>query len=228
MSPLVIELRAGEGGRDAEVFCTELVAALTAYVRQRKDQLSVLASQPGSRTQALEVEGPAAAYERLAGVHRVQRVPKNSTRRHTSTATIAVLAATRSATIDVPDSDLRLSFYRGSGPGGQHRNKTDTAVRLVHLPSGLVITAEDSRSQWSNITSAKRKLAEALEAEVGRKERSRTNNARRDQISTGERAAKQFTHNEQRGLVVCHETGATWRWSDFYRGRLERGEGRTN
>jgi peptide chain release factor 1 len=225
MSPLVIELRAGEGGRDAEVFCTELIAAITAYVRQRKDRLSVLVSPPGSRTQTLEVEGSVAAYEPLAGVHRVQRIPKNSTRRHTSTATIAVLASTRSAAIDVPDAHLRLSFYRGSGPGGQHRNKTDTAVRLVHLPSGVVITAEDSRSQWRNITSAKRKLAEALEAEVGRKERSRINDARRGQISTGERAAKQFTHNEQRGFVMCHETGAMWRWSDFYRGRLERARG---
>ena len=225
MFPLVIELRAGEGGRDAEAFCAELAAGITAYVRQRGDRLAVLPSPPGSRTQTLDVDGAAAAYEPLAGVHRVQRIPKNSTRRQTSTATIAVLAAARRAAVNIPEADVRVSFYRGSGPGGQHRNKTDTAVRLRHLPSGLVVTAEDSRSQWTNIASAKRKLAEALDAEVTRTVRSGTNELRRGQISTGERAAKQFTHNEQRGFVVRHETGATWRWSDFYRGRLERASG---
>ena len=225
MSPLVIELRAGEGGRDAEAFCAALAAAITAYVRQRGDRLSGPSSPPGSRTQTLDVDGAAAAYEPLAGVHRVQRIPKNSTRRQTSTATIAVLATTRRATITIPEADVRLSFYRGSGPGGQHRNKTDSAVRLMHLPSGLVVTAEDSRSQWNNIAWAKRKLAETLDADVARTVRSRTNELRRGQISTGQRAAKQFTHNEQRGFVVCHQTGATWRWSDFYRGRLERARG---
>jgi peptide chain release factor 1 len=225
MSALVIELRAGEGGHDAEVFCAELVAAVTAYARRRGDRLSALPTQPGSRTQTLEVQGSTAAYEPLAGVHRVQRIPKNSTRRQTSTATIAVLTATTSKAVEVADADVRLSFFRGSGPGGQHRNKTDTAVRLTHLPSGLVVTAEDSRSQWSNIASAKRKLAEALEAAVTRQARNRTNGARRDQISTGERAAKQFTHNAQRGFVVCHESGASWHWADFYRGRLDRARG---
>jgi peptide chain release factor 1 len=225
MSPLVIELRAGEGGRDAEAFCVKLTAAITAYVRQQGDRLSVLPIDLGSRTRTLDVEGTVAAYEPLAGVHRVQRIPKSSTRRQTSTATIAVLPTTRRAAISIPEEDVRLSFYRGSGPGGQHRNKTDTAVRLTHLPSGLVVTAEDSRSQWTNIASAKRKLAEALDADVVRTERGRTNDLRRGQISTGERAAKQFTHNEQRGFVVCHESGAMWRWSDFYRGRLERARG---
>jgi peptide chain release factor 1 len=123
------------------------------------------------------------------------------------------------------DADIQLSFSRGSGPGGQHRNKTDTAVRLTHLPSGLVVTAEDSRSQWANITAAKRKLAGVLHGAAEGRAKERTNDARRGQISTGERAAKQFTHNEQRGLVVCHETGTTWRWTDFYRGKLDRYQG---
>jgi peptide chain release factor 1 len=225
MSRLVIELRAGEGGHDAELFCNELMAAITAYARQRDDHLSVLPTQTGSRTRALEVEGSAAAYRPLAGVHRIQRIPKNSPRRHTSTGTIAVLTPLPSLAVAINDADIRLSFYRSSGPGGQHRNKTDTAVRLTHLPTGLVVTAEDSRSQWSNITASKRKLVEALNAEAEGQQRARTNETRRGQISTGERAAKQFTHNEQRGFVLCHETGATWRWSDFYRGTLDRQKG---
>jgi peptide chain release factor 1 len=225
MSPLVIELRAGEGGHDAEFFCSDLVAAITAYSRQRGDRLSVFPPQTGSRTQALQAEGTAAAYQPLAGVHRIQRIPKNSTRRQTSTATIAVLSADPLVIPAVNDADIRLSFYRGSGPGGQHRNKTDTAVRLTHLPSGLVVTAEDSRSQWANNTAAKRKLAKALHGAAEGRAKERTNEARRGQISTGERAAKQFTHNEQRGFVVCHETGTTWRWTDFYRGKLDRYKG---
>jgi peptide chain release factor 1 len=225
MSPFVIELRAGEGGRDAEAFCIELVAAVTNYARLREDRFRMLPSRPGSRTQTIEVDSRPEAYERLAGVHRIQRIPKNSTRRHTSTATIAVLASVPQSVTTIAEADLRLSFYRASGPGGQHRNKTDTAVRLTHLPSGLVVTSEDSRSQWTNIVAAKRKLAEALDRAAKRQAVGRMNAARRRQISTAERAAKQFTHNDQRGFVLCHETGATWRWSDFYRGRLNRARG---
>jgi peptide chain release factor 1 len=225
MSPLVIELRAGEGGRDAEAFCIELVATVTNYARLREDPFRMLPSRPASRTQSIEVDGRSGAYEPLAGVHRIQRIPKNSTRRHTSTATIAVLTSTPQAAATITDADLRLSFYRASGPGGQHRNKTDAAVRLTHLPSGLVVTAEDSRSQWTNIVAAKRKLAEALDAAAVRQAGNRINAARRRQISTGGRAAEQFTHNDQRGFVLCHETRATGQWSDFYRGRLHRARG---
>jgi protein subunit release factor A len=135
MSSLVIELRAGEGGDDAEVFCTELFAAVNAYARQRGDAATTLPAQAGSKTLTIEVAGPVAAYGPLAGVHRVQRIPKNSTRRHTSTATIAVLTQGCPVIPVVRDDEVVLRFYRGSGPGGQHRNKTNPVVTHMPVPA---------------------------------------------------------------------------------------------
>jgi peptide chain release factor 1 len=225
MSPLVIELRVGEGGDDAKEFCLELLAAIAAYARRRGDPFEVTPTRPGARTFVIRVDAPFEPYVPLAGVHRVQRVPKNSTRRHTSTATIAVLGAPQWASPSaLDDRDVRIQHYRASGPGGQHRNKTDSACRAVHLPTGLTAAAEDSRSQRQNTESAKRKLQCLLAERASNQAATAVGQERRRQISTAERPAKQFTHNrDQRGQVVCHETGTVWRWSDFYRGRLDRG-----
>jgi peptide chain release factor 1 len=220
MSRLVVELRAGEGGQDAELFCAELKSVVAAVAHKRGDPVQE-ARQHNSRTLCLLVDGDRAVYERLAGVHRVQRIPKNGGgRRHTSTATVVVLDERDRSSFHLSDDDLRVDAYRGSGNGGQNRNKNETAVRLVHLPTGMTVTAERERSQWQNLRAAKAELRRRLEAaDVDRRSREICGERRR-QILTGERPAKQWTHNAQRGEVLFHATGERWRWSDFYSGRV--------
>lgn len=224
MSQLLVELRPGEGGDDAFAFCVELKSAVVAYARRRGDAVSAVATPQGTRTLALVVTGERPAYERLAGVHRVQRIPKNDRRgrRHTSTATLAVLDETAEVGTEINDDDVEVFTYRGHGKGGQHRNKTDSAVRLVHRPTKTVVVVERGRSQWQNLQEARSVLERRL-LQAAQQEQLHTQSADRNrQITSGERPVKQFTHNEQRAVVESHETGDTWRWSDFYRGRLDR------
>jgi peptide chain release factor 1 len=226
MSQLRIELRPGEGGDDAYAFCLELTAAIVGYARRRGDVVRSHQARPGSRTVEVLVDGHRRAYERLAGVHRVQRIPKNDRRgrRHTSTATVAVLDRRPSTVVEVADEDLDVYTYRGSGKGGQHRNKTDSAVRVVHRPTGTTVIVEHGRSQWQNLRQAKIVLTQRLQEAARRADCDTTLNDRNRQIVSGERPVKQFTHNEQRSEVESHQTGEVWRWSDFYRGRIGGGE----
>jgi peptide chain release factor 1 len=227
MSRLAIELRPGEGGDDAFAFCQELRSAIVAFARRRCDPVRFVESPPGGRTLLLVVLGDRPSYERLAGVHRIQRIPKNDRRgrRHTSTATIAVIEEQAQTTVEVADEDVDVSTYRGHGKGGQHRNKTDSAVRLVHRPTKTVVVVEHGRSQWQNLRQARGELARRLEESARRKDSAKVLSDRNRQIASGERPVKQFTHNEQRSIVESHETGEAWRWSDFYRGRLDRDDG---
>ncbi len=155
----------------------------------------------------------------LAGTHRVQRIPRNGGgRRHTSTATIAVLDATVATDIVLDPDDIVATTYRGSGPGGQHRNVTDSAVRLHHLPSGIVVCSEGERSQYMNRQTAETELRARLTATAETEAAAGRNADRRTQVRS-ERSAKMFTHNEQRDEVTG--MGRRWRWKDFYRGRFD-------
>lgn len=219
MRHIVVELRAGEGGKDAKVFCTELKDAVIALAHKRGDSVEQVVADR-SRTLTLAVAGDRAVYERLAGVHRVQRIPKNGGgRRHTSTATIAVLDERDHRDVVISNDDLKVETYRASGKGGQHRNKNETAVRLVHLPTGTLVVAERERSQWQNLQAAKAELLQRLEKMETAKAVEEVGDERRRQILSGKRPAKQWTHNAQRGVVLCHATGERWRWSDFYTGK---------
>ena len=170
MSQLTIELRPGEGGDDAYAFCSELKSAIVAYARRRGDVVQPQKAQPGSRTVEVLVDGHRRAYERLAGVHRIQRIPKNDRRgrRQTSTATVAVIERQLAKTVEMADEDLDVFTYRGSGKGGQHRNKTDSAVRVVHRPTGTTVIVEHGRSQWQNLQQAKTVLSQRLQAAARR------------------------------------------------------------
>jgi len=223
MSRLAIELRPGEGGDDAFAFCQELKTAVLAYARRRDDEAYAVAGSPGSRTLVVDVDGDWRAYERLAGVHRVQRIPKSDRRgrRHTSTATVAVLTQRPAKGVEMADEDIDVFTYRGHGKGGQHRNKTDSAVRLVHRPTQTIVVVEHGRSQWQNLQEARAVLAERLEKMARRKDSAAVLSERNRQIASGERPVKQFTHNEQRSVVESHGTGEVWRLADFYRGRIE-------
>lgn len=219
MSCIIVELRAGEGGKDAEHFCAELKDVLVAIAHRRGDRVGS-ATTNRSRTLSLLVDGDRGVYERFAGVHRIQRIPKNGGgRRHTSTATIAVLDERPREEVIICDDDLKVDTYRASGNGGQNRNKNETAVRLVHLPTGIIVTAERERSQWQNLQVAKAELRRRLEEFVESGRAREVSEERRRQILSGERPAKQWTHNTQRAEVVCHATGERWRWSDFYSGK---------
>jgi peptide chain release factor 1 len=223
MSRLAIELRPGEGGDDAFAFCQELKTAVLAYARRRGDEAHAVAGSPGSRTLVVDVDGDRRAYERLAGVHRVQRIPKSDRRgrRHTSTATVAVLTQRPAKGVEMADENIDVFTYRGHGKGGQHRNKTDSAVRLVHRPTQTMVVVEHGRSQWQNLQEARAVLAERLEKMARRKDSADVLSERNRQIASGERPVKQFTHNEQRSVVESHGTGEVWRLADFYRGRIE-------
>jgi peptide chain release factor 1 len=220
----MIELRPGEGGDDAFEFCLELRSVVVAYAQQRGDAVRAVKTAPGARTVGVSIDGDRRAYERLAGVHRIQRIPRNDRRgrRHTSTASVAVLDGNPQATVEIAEDDIDVFTYRGHGKGGQHRNKTDSAVRLVHRPTNTVVVVERGRSQWQNLQEARATLAQRLLVAAQRKTSETLSADRKRQIASGERPVKQFTHNEQRSIVVAHETGETWRWSEFYRGRLDR------
>ena len=151
----------------------------------------------------------------------MQRIPPGDTRRHTSTVTVAVLDSDTPSTgeLELDPSEVRVEVYRDSGPGGQHRNTSDTAVRLTHLPSGVVVCATESRSQGANRAAAWVELRRRLE-HAARDEHARQRNGERvAQIGSGDRAEVTWTWNDQRGQVTHHPTGRRWRWKDLTKGR---------
>lgn len=154
----------------------------------------------------------------IVGTHRVQRIPRGSAARHTSTATIAVLDDEAFA-FELDPADVVEHRDRGSGKGGQHQNTTDSAVTLVHQPTGERVHME-GRSQWNNRQRAWQELERRLKRRARGESASQQNDTRRRQITTQERSAKTFTHNEQRSEVKDHQTGRKWSIDQFQRGRF--------
>lgn len=222
-STCTLEVRPGEGGEDAERFAAELLGAACSYAERLG--LAVDSERSEGRTLRASLRGREDAHEKLrslVGVHRIQRVPVNSKRgrRHTSTASLAVLDAREETQIALAEEDLVLQTYRGTGAGGQKRNKTSSAVRLRHVPSGIVVTREHGRSLTQNIEDARRDIIEQLRARAQQAELREVNEARLSQVAASDRSAKSFTHNTQRDESVCHEDGRTWRLQAFMRGRI--------
>ena len=159
------------------------------------------------------------ALHRFSGTHRIQRIPRNDKtgRRHTSTAVLD-----RDTTVDSALSwdDVDVDMFSGSGPGGQHRNKTEQCARLTHRPTGTVVVATASRSQRQNIEAAFAELRRRLESRARRAADVDRNHQRRSQIASGERPTKQWTWNDQRGVVIDHSTGARYQMAAFRHGRL--------
>ena len=216
-----LEIRPGEGGDDAALFAAELTATFAAYAARRG--WPCRARPHDGRTHVLDLTGVSAReFEEFTGVHRVQRVPVNDKRgrRQTSTATVAALDVSAPAVVRIDPGDVRVDRTRGSGPGGQHRNKVSTTIRLVHEPTGTVIM-RDGRSQAQNLTAAWADLNARLSGTVHAQAAERTDERRREQVTTGERSAKAFTHNTQRGSVVSHASGRTWTLKAWSQGRLD-------
>ncbi len=214
---VILEVRAGTGGDEAALFAADLLRMYARYAEQRRWKLELLSTSEGGggglKEAIAEIAGDG-AYSRLkyeSGVHRVQRVPvtEASGRIHTSTATVSVLPEADEVEIQIPDKDLRVDVYRSSGPGGQSVNTTDSAVRITHLPTGIMVAIQDEKSQHKNKAKALSVLrARLLEMEQARMAEER-GDQRRAQVGTGERAEKIRTYNFPDDRVTDHRIGLT-------------------
>lgn len=215
---MIVEIRPGEGGDDAVQFANELERSFAAYLRGKNINFRV---DRTDRIVNLQIDGSDDVLCNFSGVHRIQRIPKNDKkgRRHTSTATVAVLGEVVAQTVVLNDADLREVTKKGSGKGGQRRNKVETCVTLTHLPTGISVTA-DTRLQETSRRQARAELERRLTEIAQREQRENRNVDRAAQIQSQERSVKQFTHNEQRDESVDHETGRKWKMRNFLKGKF--------
>ncbi len=214
---LILEIRAGTGGDEAALFAADLFRVYTRYAERKNWKYKVMDSSDtgigGIKEAIVSIQGKGAfgmlKYE--SGVHRVQRVPKTETsgRVHTSAATIAVLPEAEDVDIEINDSDLKIDTYRASGAGGQHVNKTESAIRITHMPTGLVVTCQDESSQHKNRAAALKVLKSRLLASEQEKVAAERAAERRSLVSTGDRSAKIRTYNFPQGRVTDHRINFT-------------------
>ena len=213
----IIEIRAGTGGDEAALFAADLFRMYTHFAENNDWKYEVMDSNSigigGFKEIIFSVkgEGVYGLMKFESGVHRVQRVPKTETsgRVHTSAATVAVLPEAEEADIEVFDADLKIDTYRASGAGGQHVNKTESAIRITHIPSGLVVTCQDETSQHKNKAAALKVLRSRLLAAEKDKIAKERAEARKNMVSTGDRSAKIRTYNFPQGRITDHRINFT-------------------
>lgn len=227
---VIIEIRGGAGGEEASLFANSLYRMYTMYAEAKGWKQEVLNAQPtelgGFKEISFSIEGDG-AYSRLkyeSGVHRVQRVPETESqgRIHTSTVTVAVLVEADEVELEINPTDLKIDYFRASGAGGQHINKTESAVRITYLPTNVVVECQDERSQHKNKDKAMKILRSRIYEAMQEEQAEKIASERRTQVGTGDRSERIRTYNYPQGRLTDHRIGLTiYRLEDMLNGNLD-------
>lgn len=227
---VIIEIRGGAGGEEASLFANSLYRMYTMYAEARGWKQEILSANPtelgGFKEISFSITGEG-AYSRLkyeSGVHRVQRVPETESqgRIHTSTVTVAVLAEADEVELEINPTDLKIDYFRASGAGGQHINKTESAVRITYLPTNVVVECQDERSQHKNKDKAMKILRSRVYETMQQEQDAKIASERKMQVGTGDRSERIRTYNYPQGRLTDHRIGLTiYRLEDILNGNLD-------